>query len=129
MTGAPLSPLAACRVGGWRGGSLAVGPGAFVPPVSRSVAPPQCSWSGLLRFQPPPPRTVHAVLPHTAHRRRSPPAFGFPRQSRKGLGSTTIPDKVISPSWFGDWKVTTDQPNARERRWRLLMNSASRIRA
>jgi hypothetical protein len=33
-----------------------------------------------------------------------------------------------SPSWFGDWKVTTDQPNARERRWRLLMNSASRIR-
>ena len=29
--------------------------------------------------------------------------FGFPRQSRKGLGSTTIPDKVTSPSWFGDW--------------------------
>jgi hypothetical protein len=60
--------------------------------------------------------TVHAVFPHTAHRRRSPPAFGLPRQSRKGLGSTTIPDKVISPSWSGDWKVTTDQPNARERR-------------
>ncbi len=33
-------------------------------------------------FLPPPPRTVHAVLPHTAHRRPSPPAFGHPR----GLG-------------------------------------------
>src|SRR6266566_4351464 len=82
---------------------LALEPEAFVPPVSRSAVPPQCSWSGLLRFQPPPPRTVHAVLSHTAHRRRSPPAFGLARQSRKGLGSTTIPDKVTSPSWFGDW--------------------------
>ena len=83
----------------------------------------------VLRFQPPPHRTVRAVLPHTAHRRRSPPAFGLARQSRKGLGSTTIPDKVISPSWSGDWKATTDQPNSRDRRVRLLMNSASRIRA
>jgi hypothetical protein len=46
-----------------------------------------------------------------------------------GPGSTTIPGKVTSPSWFGDWQVTTDQPNSRERRWRLLMNSASRILA
>jgi len=82
-----------------------------------------------LRFQPPPLRTVRAVFPHTAHRRRSPPAFGRARQSRKGLGSTTIPDKVTSPSWSGDWKATTDQPNPRDRRVRLAMNSASRIRA
>jgi hypothetical protein len=91
-------PPGTCRVGGWRGGSLAVGPGAFVPPVSRTAVPPQCPWPGLLRFQPPPLRTVHAVLSHTAHRRRSPPAFGLARQSRKGLGSTTIPDKVTNPS-------------------------------
>ena len=36
-------------------------------------------------------RTVHAVFPHTPHRRRSPPAFGLARQSRKGPGSTTFP--------------------------------------
>ena len=35
--------------------------------------------------------TVHAVFPHTPHRRRSPPAFGLARQSRKGPGSTTFP--------------------------------------
>src|SRR5439155_16528191 len=29
-------------------------------------------------FLPPPPRTVRAVFPHTAHRRPSPPAFGHP---------------------------------------------------
>ena len=92
--------------------------------------PLHCGDHGqVLRFQPPPHRTVRAVLPHTAHRRRSPPAFGLARQSRKGLGSTTIPDKVISPSWSGDWKATTDQPNPRDRRLRLPMNSASRIRA
>ena len=82
-----------------------------------------------LRFQPPPPRTVHAVLPHTAHRRRSPAAFGFPRQSRKGLGATTIPDKVIRPSRLGEAKATTHRPNAKLRRWRLLMKRSSRIRA
>ena len=54
-------------------------------------------------FPAPARQTVHAVFPHTAYRRRSPPAFGLPRQSRKGLGSTTIPDKVTSPSWSGDW--------------------------
>jgi hypothetical protein len=32
-------------------------------------------WPG---FLPPPLRSVHAVLPHTAHRRSSPPAFSFP---------------------------------------------------
>lgn len=58
------------RVGDWRGG------------VVRT-----------LRFQPPPHRSVHAVLPHTAHRRRSPAAFGLSRQGRFGLGATTIPTR------------------------------------
>src|SRR5260370_37175961 len=97
-----------------------------MPPFPRWVVPPQWPWSGLLRFQPPPHRTVHAVLPHTAHRRRSPAAFGLARQSRKGLGSTTIPDKVTSPSWFGAWSVTTDPPNPPDRRERGLTGDASR---
>ena len=41
--------------------------------------------------------TGRAVLPHPAHRRRSPPAFGLIRQSLKGLGGTTIPDMLIRP--------------------------------
>ena len=53
-------------------------------------------------FPAPARRTVHAVLWHTAHRRRSPPVFGLPRQSRKGLGATTVPDKSIRPMRFGD---------------------------
>ena len=87
----------ACRVGDWRGGSLVLGPGAFVAAGFPVGCATPVSLACLLRLQSPPPRTVHAVFPHTAHRRRSPPAFGFPRQSRKGLGSTTIPDKVTSP--------------------------------
>src|SRR5918998_844825 len=54
-------------------------------------------------FPAPARQSVHAVLPHTAYRRRSPPAFGFPRQSLKGLGATTVPDSEISPKWSGDW--------------------------
>jgi uncharacterized protein YjbI with pentapeptide repeats len=47
--------------------------------------PLHCGDHGrVLRFQPPPHRTVRAVLPHTAHRRRSPAAFGLTRQSLKG---------------------------------------------
>jgi len=38
-------------------------------------------------IQLPPPQTVHAVLPHTAYRRRSPPAFGFSRQGLLALGT------------------------------------------
>ena len=82
---------------------LTVGPGAFMAAGFPVGCATPVTVARSLRFQPPPHRTVHAVLSHTAHRRRSPLAFGFPRQSRKGLGSTTIPDKVISPSWFGDW--------------------------
>src|SRR3954468_19801668 len=39
--------------------------------ASRGVA--DCRW-----FPPAPHRTVHAVLPHTAHRRSSPSAFSVP---------------------------------------------------
>src|SRR5215216_2129954 len=55
-------------------------------------------WPG---FLPPPPRTVHAVLPHTAHRRPSPPAFGLTRQGLLALGETTVPLRLISPRAVG----------------------------
>ena len=80
--------VAAIRAGGSAGGAWL-----------RGVA----DWPG---FLPPPHRTVHAVLPHTAHRRPSPPAFGRPRltrQSRKGLGVTTSWSRLISPSWLREW--------------------------
>jgi hypothetical protein len=54
-------------------------------------------------FPVPARQSVHAVLPHTAYRRRSPPAFGFSRQSLKGLGATTVLDSEIRPRWSGDW--------------------------
>ena len=60
--------------------------------------------------------------PFTAGIRPSPPV-------PEGPGVDDVPDRVTSPSWFGDWQVMTDQPNSRDRRWRLAMNSASRIRA
>ena len=92
--------------------------------------PLHCSDHGrALRFQPPPLRTVHAVLPHTAHRRRSPPAFGLSRQGFPALGATTIPYKLIRPRSAGAEVSITRHPKARLRRCFLLMNSASRIRA
>jgi hypothetical protein len=53
-------------------------------------------WSG---FLPPPPRSVHAVLPHTAHQRPSPPAFGF------------FPPGLVGPG-SDDGSVEGDQPHA-----------------
>jgi hypothetical protein len=54
---------------------------------------------------------VGCSLPHTAHRRSSPPAFGdLPRHARCGRGATTIPLRSISPRRSGDWKAKTDQP-------------------
>src|SRR5215218_3282445 len=50
------------------------------------------------RFLPPPPRSVHAVLPHTAHRRRSPPAFDLSRHGLNGRGATTVPFRSIRPN-------------------------------
>ena len=64
-------------------------------------------WPGLL---PPPHRTVRAVFPHTAHRRSSPLAFGYPRHARCGRGATMIPLRSIRPKRSGDWKAKTDQP-------------------
>ena len=98
-----LPPGTSSRVGDWRGCfSSEVGPGAFMfrrfP--SRLRHPTDHGTGPSLRFQPPPPRSGHAVLPHPAHRRCSPAAFGFPRQSRKGLGATTFPARPTSPRWF-----------------------------
>src|SRR5258708_13275070 len=62
-------------------------------------------------FLPPPPRSVHAFLPHTAHRRPSPPAFGFPllaRQSLKGLVLTHKPLTLTNPLSFVVPYATTD---------------------
>jgi hypothetical protein len=42
-------------------------------------------------FPAPARQSVHAVLPHTAYRRRSPAAFGLSRQGLPALGETTIP--------------------------------------
>src|SRR3954454_3052490 len=53
-------------------------------------------------FPAPARQTVHAVLPHTAYRRRSPPAFGVTRQARKGLGAATVPSRLIRPSWLAE---------------------------
>src|SRR4051794_3236366 len=53
-------------------------------------------------FPAPARKTVRAVLPHTAYRRRSPPAFGVTRQTRKGLGAATVPSRLIRPSWLAD---------------------------
>ena len=94
----PLFPIRShCRVERWRGGMFCdrqvrgLTHAAFLLPLA---AP----WVTMLRFQRPPPRTVRAVLPHTAHRRHSPPAFGFSLQGRCGLGATTIPSRLIRPS-------------------------------
>jgi hypothetical protein len=41
---------------------------SWLSPAGRFTA---VTLAGLFRFQPSPPRTVHAVLPHTVHRRHS----------------------------------------------------------
>src|SRR3954454_21064729 len=90
----------------------AVGLGATVTAaVSRGGVLRQVPGRGA-PFPPPARQTVRAVLPHTAYRRRSPPAFGVPRQARKGLGAATVPCRVIRPSWFGEAKAMTYLPNA-----------------
>jgi hypothetical protein len=68
-----------------------------MPPVSRSVVRPLVSLVNSVPFQLPPPQTVHAVLPHTAYRRRSPPAFGFSRQGLLALGAMTVPLRLYNP--------------------------------
>ena len=54
----------------------------------------------------------------------------FPPGSRKGLGATTIPDKADQAELVRGLEATAPTSRTpRLRRWRLLMNSASRIRA
>src|SRR3954463_14273452 len=80
----------------------AVGLGATVTAaVSRGVALRQVPGRGA-PFPAPARQTVRAVLPHTAYRRRSPPAFGVTRQARKGLGAATVPSRLIRPSWLAE---------------------------
>jgi hypothetical protein len=62
----------------------------LMPPVSRSVVRPLVPLVRQAPLQLPPRQTVHAVLPHTACRRRSPPAFGFSRQDLLALGAITV---------------------------------------
>src|SRR5258706_5069070 len=78
-------------------------------------------------FPAPAHRTVHAVLPHTAHRRRSPSAFGFSRQGLPALGDTTIPYRLIRPNSLGVKLSNAQVPKCRLRRWRLLLNNGIRI--
>ncbi len=64
--------------------------------------PRRAAWPTGAGFLPPPPRTVHAVLSHTAHRRSSPPAFSFPwRHGRLGRGAMMVPLRLISPKRSG----------------------------
>src|SRR5258706_10824423 len=78
-------------------------------------------------FPAPAHRTVHAVLPHTAHRRRSPPAFGFSRQGLPALGETTIPYRLIRPNSLGVKLSNAQVPKCRLRRGGFLMKSATPI--
>ena len=91
-----------------------IGAVAAVVPATASAAPPaspsrvggrrprRAAWPTGAGFLPPPPRTVHAVLSHTAHRRSSPPAFSFPwRHGRLGRGAMMVPLRLISPKRSG----------------------------
>src|SRR3954463_10260981 len=124
----PAVPLLEGReLARWRGS--AVGRGA--------VGAPRFPGGGVLLlghgligapFPAPAHQSVHAVLPHTAYRRRSPAAFDLSRQGLPALGETTIPYRPIRPNSFGVKVSIAHQPKDRLRRWRLLKNSATRIR-
>src|SRR3954454_18856932 len=80
----------------------AVGPGASMTgAVSRGVVLRRVRGRAA-PFPAPARQTVRAVLPHTAYRRRSPPAFGVTRQARKGLGAATVPSRLIRASWLAE---------------------------
>ena len=67
-------------------------------------------------FPAPARQSVHAVLPHTAYRRRSPAAFGLSRQGLPALGETTIPYRPISPNSFDVKLSNAHRPKCRLRR-------------
>ena len=80
------------ELGGSGAGAVAIGLAvglALLPGVS----PGQLSlrpWPVSLPFPAPARQTVHAVLPHTAYRRSSPAAFGFPGPKRPGRDDDPI---------------------------------------
>jgi hypothetical protein len=103
-------PDSCCRVGGRRLDRAArAGPTGLVS--SRRHLEP------CMRFS-------RTRLSDVLHRRHS---AHFPRQARWGLGATTVPERLISPKRFGELYVTSRQPKARDRWWRLATNSASRL--
>src|SRR4051794_41588486 len=61
-------------------------------------------------FPAPARQSVHAVLPHTAYRRRSPAVFGLSRQGLPALGETTISYRPIRPHSFGGKVSSAHQP-------------------
>src|SRR4051794_41561612 len=77
-------------------------------------------------FPAPARQSVHAVLPHTAYRRRSPAVFGFSRQGMPALGETTIPYRPIRPNSFGVKVSIAHQPKDRLRRGGFVQEKAAR---
>src|SRR4051812_3314106 len=111
----------------WRGST--VGRGAmYVPRFPAGVVLLRVRGRFSAPFPAPARQSVHAVLPHTAYRRRSPAAFGFSCQGFPALGETTIPYRPISPNSFGVNVSSAHLPKYRLRRWRLLRKRATRIR-
>src|SRR4051794_41409735 len=78
-------------------------------------------------FPAPARQSVHAVLPHTAYRRRSPAVFGFSHQGLPALGETTIPYRPISPKSFGVKLSNAHQPKDRLRRGGFLRDKGLRL--
>src|SRR3954454_12791505 len=121
------NPLEGRELARWRGSAVgrgAVGAPRFPVGVVLLRVRGRCSAP----FPAPARQSVHAVLPHTAYRRRSLAVFGFSRQGLPALGETTIPYRPINPNSFGVKVSIAHQPKKRLRRWRLLKNSAMRIR-
>jgi len=79
------------RVGSWRGGGLG---GRCAPHRTGFPVAPFAGHRGRAPFSAPPRGTVHAVLPHTAHRRSSPSAFGCGPPVPEGPGGDDGPEEA-----------------------------------